>query len=292
MSGLWRRDCLYKVQVTGLAMHALEPDEEIDVLEHLPRCPACQAALRETEQLLAGFGVSVEQVEPPASLRGAILAEASETVQVPPTEPVTAAAKDVPDERDATESDTLPRIAHRRPPGGPLARPLPSSRSGLSRRGRFVAASLVVAGLVAIGGLTAYSAQLTQQRDATVAQAQTLAEIVTQLDRPGAQHATLVDSVGRVLAAVVVLDGKRTLVTSADLPANAADRDTYVVWGLGQARPQAIGTFDVLAAGTDVRTVGPEVPADAFSGYAISIEQGRSAPVSPSTVVAVGQLEA
>lgn len=284
MSSLWRRNCLYQVQVAGLALHALEPDEEIDVLDHLQRCPSCQAALRDAERVLGGLGASIELVEPPAALRGAILAEAAETMQV--------SSPDSPPFQEATDEIPAPivaaaeRFARHRP-----SVPVPPVRRGLSRRGGLVAASLVLAGLVAVGALGVQSAQLAEQRDAQVAQAQTLAEIVTRLDQPGSRHATLATAEGRAVAAVVVLDGQRTLVTSGDLAPNAVDRDTYVVWGLGSSGPQAIGTFDVVAAVTDVRTVGPEVPTDRFSGYAISIEQGRVAPVSPSTVVASGKLD-
>lgn len=281
MSGLWRRNCLYNVQVAGLALHALEPDEEIDVLEHLPRCPSCRAALDDAERVLAGLGAGVEQADPPASLRGSILAEAAETVQGPGGTPA------------PVEHEPEPAVAaapRHRVPGRPPTRSA-EHRTGLSRRARLVAASLVVAGLVAIGGLTAYSAQVTSERDAEITAARTLAEIVTGLDRPGALHATLATPDGRALAAVVVQDGQRTLVT-AGLDPNATDRETYVLWGIGDSGPRAVGAFDVLGAGTDVRVVGPDVPGDGFTTYAISIEPGRAAPVAPSTVVAVGPLEA
>lgn len=284
MSGLWRRNCLYNVQVAGLAAHALEPDEEIDVLEHLPRCPSCRAALREAERVLAGLGTSIEQVDPPASLRGMILAEAAETVQTTPIEQPRVAAEGAADAHAAAR--------HRRPSDGVPSRPVSIGRPGLSRRGQLLAASMVLVGLVTIGGLAAHSVQLTEQRDAEIAQAQTLAEIVTGFDAPGVRHATLAASDGKPLAAVVVRAGQRTLVTAGELAPNAADRDTYVVWGIGVGGPRAISTFDILAAGTDVRSVGPDVPADNFSGYAISIEPGRVAPAEPSTVVAVGQLQA
>jgi len=323
MSELWRRDCLYRIQVAGLALHALEPDEEIDVLEHLPGCPACRAALLEAERVLVGLGSAVEQADPPASLRGAILAQVAETVQgtgqvvdhvesdaaetstgarahAAASELTDAAADNAADDAAAADTPTgppsepqparRPVTRRRRLRSRRAARPS-ASRPGLSRRSRLVVASLALLGVVAFGGLVAQSVQLAEQRDAQSAQAQTLAEIVTGFTRPGTLHAKLATSDGTALAAVVVQDGQRTLVTSGLAP-NAAERSTYVVWGLGDDGPRAIGTFDVLAAGTDVRTVGPDVPSDGFTRYAISIEPGRVAPASPTSVVASGALEA
>ncbi|MGQ0573770.1 MAG: hypothetical protein ACT4RN_06145, partial [Pseudonocardia sp.] len=223
MSGLWRRNCLYNVQVAGLALHALEPDEEIDVLEHIPGCPSCQAALTDAERVLAQLGGAVEQVQPPVTLRGSILAEAAETVQVPSrpqrVERVPAAEPGVtvPAQHRATSGRR--RAADRRP-----------ARPGSSRRSRLVAATLALVGIVAIGGLAVRSAPRRAERDAETAQAQTLADIVTGLDEPGTRFATLAAPDGRVLAAVVVRDGRRTLVTSDELAPNAAG-DIYVLWG-------------------------------------------------------------
>ena len=63
--------CPLNEQAVGWALHALEPDEEMAVLLHVPECPSCQAAAREAEDVLAHLGSSVEQVEPPRSLREA-----------------------------------------------------------------------------------------------------------------------------------------------------------------------------------------------------------------------------
>lgn len=281
MSGLWRRDCLYQVQVVGLALRALEPDEEIDVLEHLPRCPSCRAMLTDAERVLAGLGGSVPPARPPAELRGRILAQAAEAVQVQTVGSLSPAT----DPGMPTDARPARRPAESRPPGRPNPR-----HGGMSRRGRLVAAGLALVGVVAIGGMVAYSAQLAAERDAGIAQARTLGEIVTGLDRPGTLHATLTTPDGTALAAVVVQDGQRTLVT-AGLTPNATDRETYVLWGIGDSGPRAVRAFDVLGRGTDVRTVGADVPAEGFIKYAISIEPGRAVPAAPTTVVASGPLE-
>ena len=55
--------------------------------------------------------------------------------------------------------------------------------------------------------------------------------------------------------------------------------------------PQALGTFDVVTAQTDLRTVGSAATGlDDYSVYAISIEPGREAPSFPTDVIGQGEV--
>jgi hypothetical protein len=284
-----RRNCSLNEQAVGWALHALEPDEEMEVLLHLPRCPFCQTAVLEAERILAALGASVEQIEPPTTLRDALLAGAAETSQHPPMlRPRTS-----PGGHQSLPEVPATSRRHRRALDGDNSSPrVPAADdrpSWFSRRGRrLFAASLALVGVLTAGGLAIRATELAETAQT---QAQTLAEIVTQFDEPGTTHATLAAADGAALAAVVVHDGRRTLVT-AGLAPNASERETYVVWGTGNGAPLPIATFDVGGAGTDVRNVGSASQADEFAGYAISLEPGRTAPASPTTVVASGQVEA
>lgn len=63
-----------------------------------------------------------------------------------------------------------------------------------------------------------------------------------------------------------------------------------MLWGLAPTgAPQAVGTFDVTTGRPDPQPVGP-AGGSRFTGYAISIEAGRSAPSAPSEVVASGEV--
>jgi hypothetical protein len=293
MNASRRCDCPHNEQAVGWALHVLEPDEEMAVLLHLPRCSSCQVAVLEAERVLASLGASIEQIDPPASLRHTLLARVAETPQHPlmlrPRTSPEAAPQPLPAEpppsrhrRDVENDDAaLP------PSTAPAARP-----SWFSQRGRrLIAASVALIGVLTVAGLSVRTTQVAERVAETAqAQTQTLAEIITQLDEPGTAHATLATPDGAKLAAVVVHDGQRTLVT-AGLAPNARERDTYVVWGTGDGAPRPIAVFDVGGTGPDVRSVGFASEADGFSGYAISLEPGRAAPASPSTVVARGQVE-
>ncbi|MEN3267435.1 anti-sigma factor [Pseudonocardia sp.] len=288
MSDAREETCPLNEQTVGWALHALEPDEEMAVVQHLPQCPSCQDSARDVEQVMAALGSTAEQVDPPPSLRSALMASVAETPQHPRSqearpsnEPEWVPAQSAPRHR---ASDDAPARGSR-PPTSP-------HRSWLSRRRRkILAASLALVALLIVGGLAVRSGQLEQQRNTEMAQAQNLADLVRELDRPGARHALLNTQDGSTVAAVLVADGQRQVFT-VGMPPNAANRDTYVLWGVhAGADPQPLGTFDVSAADPGRHTVGSGAEADGFTAYAISLEPGRTAPASPSSVMAQGQVE-
>jgi hypothetical protein len=64
-----------------------------------------------------------------------------------------------------------------------------------------------------------------------------------------------------------------------------------VVWGLSGGTPAPLGTFDVTSPQPALRTVGSAPSGlDAYTGYAVSLEPGRSAPPEPSDIVASGEV--
>lgn len=261
--------CTMTEQAVGWALHALEPDEEMDVLLHIPQCETCQAAVRVAEETGAQLGAAVEQVDPPPALRAAIMSAAAATPQVRGGTPRHAADREAP--RPIRPADRL-------------------ERGGRWTPRRLVGAALAIAAVGAIGVLGVRTVVLQQQVDATTQQAAGIAELLTRLDRPGAKHAVLA-KVGTTqpVAAVLVADGQ-SQVLAVGLPANANDQ-TYVLWGLRPgAAAQPLGAFDVAGAGNGLRTVGSIAGADGFSTYAISLEPGRVAPASPTEVVAQGQV--
>lgn len=279
-------ECPMNEQTIGWALHALEPDEEMAVLRHLPTCSSCRQAARDAEEVMAGLGVSVEQVDPPPALRDALMARVAETPQHPrPDHPRPAPKGDEPADEPG------PRHRAREDARPPDNRP-PSRRSWLSRRGRkLVAASVALVGVLVVGGLAVRTSQLEQQRNAETTQAQSLTDLLRDLDRPGARHAVLATGDGTAVAAVLVADGQREVFT-VGMPPNAADRDTYVLWGIQPgAAPKPLGTFDVAAADPGRHAVGSGAEADSFTTYAISLETGRTAPASPSGVMAQGQVK-
>jgi Anti-sigma-K factor rskA len=276
MNATDNQPCPLNEQAVGWALHALEPDEEMAVLLHVPHCPSCQAVAQDAESVLSRLGAAVEQVDPPPSLRNSLMAAVADTAQ------------------DSAPTTAIPVVPSPRPrapePAAPPSRTGRSRGSWLSRR-RLVAASVALVAVIAVGGLAIRTSQLEQESQTLTARAQSIADLFGQLDRPGTKYALLASlKTGGTTAAVVVADGQRR-VFSIGLPSNASD-STYVLWGLrAGAGPAPLGAFDVSPTDAGVQTVGAGAQNDGFTDYAVSIEPGRTMPTTPTEVLAKGSVK-
>lgn len=273
--------CPKNDDAVAFALHALEPDEEQDMRQHLPQCRSCQEMVRETEQIMGGLATSVEQIDPPAGLRDDILRRAAVTPQRRP-EP-SAGEPAVPNGRPSHRGDA---------PGRP-ERIDPPRRLFWTGGRRLVAASAVVVAL-GVGGLAAYTVQVQQERDAQIAQTQAMAELIIQLDAPGAGYAALSSTQSGDAVAAVLATPSQSAVVTAGLPRNDHDNTIYVMWGLGGAAPTPLGAFDVTTGDSapEMHVMGPVSDGQSFAGYAISLEPGRAVPSTPTEVVASGDVQA
>ncbi len=142
-----------------------------------------------------------------------------------------------------------------------------------------------LAGVVGLGG---WAIALLGDRDEAQRTAASQAALVEQLLRPGPATVVPVEADdGRTVATLVARDDG-VQVVSHRLAANDSDQ-TYVLWGLDQGTPQALGTFDVTGSGRQLASLEVD-GADAFPSYGISIEPGNTAPEAPTDVVARGSL--
>jgi anti-sigma-K factor RskA len=302
-----RPTCTRTEQAVGWALHALEPDEEIIVERHVPTCPDCSAAVRDTQDVMTQLATAVEQVDPPARLRASILDAAAATPQVRPQVVAQPPSPGPRQPRTARPTGAAgptgpagPAPGGRGPaPGGP--RPTGPQPAGRSRRlspGRLVTAAVAAVAIVAAGGLgirtvqlQQQTVQLQQQLDTASSQVTSTTALVQSLARPGNSHALLAKPDGTAVAAVVLAGNQRTVYTIG-LAANSADQ-TYVLWGLkdAAAAPEPLGVFDVDQSAATPQTVGSS-GAQPFGAYAISLEPGRTPPAVPTDVVASGALTA
>lgn len=280
-------------QAVGFALHALEPDEEMEFVRHLPECSTCREAVADAHQVLNALGSAVDQVEPPPGLRDNLIARASDIPRLPVMLRPRRSPEDEP-------SGAALNGSRSRRPRTPPSRPAPvrtpahqNRRRWLSSRGRrMIAASMALVAVLGIGGLVARTAQLQAERDAQSVQAQSIFDMVAQFDQPGTRHAFLTAAPGSSPVAAVLVDGGESKVLTVGLPPNATDRSSYVLWGMGSGgTPRAIGAFDVVSTQSGARNVGPVPVANGFTAYAVSIEPGRTVPAAPSDVVASGPVE-
>lgn len=242
----------------GLALHALEPAEQSLVAAHLAECAECSRIVAETERVGAALGLSVPEEAPSAALEQRVLAIAKGSDAPAPVIPLSRAA----------QRNT--RMV--RPAGRALAA---------------AAAVVLAAASVALGIRVV---QLDGQRDQAVRQVTEMSEAMQRAADPEFIRVPLVTDDGRPMGMVLADRDSVTLVNTG-LPDNQVQDQIYVLWGLDHGAPRALTGFDVAPDGPVLHAV-PSVPdAGSFTGYAVSLEAGRSAPAEPTTVMAQGTVE-
>jgi hypothetical protein len=148
----------------------------------------------------------------------------------------------------------------------------------------------VAAAFAAIVGLGLWNVFLATSRERLQETVASQEEVMAAVLDPGqATIASLKDD-GRTVATVVARPDEVQVVTSG-LSVNQPETTSYVLWGMGEGDPVALGTFDVSRSQIDVRSVGSaSTDLDGFLQYGISLEPGQEAPSSPTAVVATGEV--
>jgi Anti-sigma-K factor rskA len=277
----------------GWALHALEPEDEELFAAHLPTCPRCRRTVSETADVMGALACDLPPVEPPERLRERLRAAVEETEQLPrlarederpPPVPAALPDRPVPDR---------PVPVHRFKPPASGAHRAPFPVGAVDPRSswrRVLPNALVAAAVAAILALGTWNVVLSAARDEAQAAAAEQAELVDALLTPGQATIAPLTADGATLATVVAREGQ-VQVVSQGLTPNDVRAQTYVVWGIGAGAAAPLGTFDVTSPQPALRTLGSGVSGlDAFTGYAVSLEPGRSAPPEPGEVVASGEV--
>ena len=272
----------------GWALHALEPEDEERFAAHLPTCPRCRQTVRETSDVMGALAGDPPLVDPPERLRERLHAAVEETEQQPRpargderTPPVPPAVPDRP----------APVYRFEPPASGAHRAPFPvDAGDPRSSWRRVLPNALVAAAVAAILALGTWNVVLSSAREEAQAAVAEQAELVDALLTPGRATIAPLTADGATVATVVAREGQVQVVTQGLRPNDVQDQ-TYVVWGTGAGGAAALGTFDVTSPQPAVRTVvsGPS-GLDAYTGYAVSLEPGRSAPPEPSDIVAQGEV--
>ncbi|MGH3693919.1 MAG: anti-sigma factor domain-containing protein [Pseudonocardiaceae bacterium] len=252
-------DCPHGELAVGWALRSLEPAEESLVAAHLPDCLACRCLASRTEEVGAMLGLSVPELIPSDGLEQRILSvtgtqwNSSVVPLVPPTSPVRSAS-------------------------------VPSWFAPVKVLA--AAAAVMVAAGVALG---VWVVQLDGQLNQAQRQVSAMSEALQSAADPAAVRVPLATEDGRRVG-MVLASGGQVAVLPTRLPSNRVADQTYVLWGLAGQTPIALAAFDVSGEKFELHAVSSATSVGSFTGYAISLEPGRHAPVVPTEVVASGRV--
>jgi anti-sigma-K factor RskA len=295
---------LFDELAVGWALHALEPEDEAVFAQHLPDCARCARTVAETHDVMAAMAQDLPPAEPSEELRDRLRAAVEETEQVRRPAAEQPAAAPAPRFTPPVVPPSGPELQRWTPSGaartGP-GRPGPG-RSGSTRPGRpgspssgtpgwrrRLPVALAAAAVAAIVALVTWNVSLESARQREQATAAAQDQMLHSLMTPGqATIAPVNDPGGHPVATVVARQGQAQVVTWG-LSRNDAKGTTYVLWGMQDGTPVALGTFDVVSRDMDLRNVGSDRTGLAgYQAYGISLERGRKAPLAPSRIVAQG----
>ena len=264
----------YEELAVGHAFAALEPEDEQVFLAHLSGCARCEQAVAEHHQTLAELASTSDAGDPPPELLDRILAEVEQD-SAPARHPH-AGAPVVGSQREGgsqSSSGSQPvRLAD--------FRARRQSSGGDSRLRRAGALSGIAAGLALIVSLSVWNSVLQRDRDESRGLSERLAQAVRTLEDDGARSVPLKTPSGSVAAVAVVRGDQMSLLVDG-LPANDAERTTYVLWEKGRygdVRP--VAAFDVRGEQMDVVN-GLRLPSGGLTGVealAVTREKGNTPP--------------
>jgi hypothetical protein len=271
MSDEW--NCGYDELAVGWALHALEPADEAAFVGHMRTCARCQATVRSTEDVGAVLGGAVPLEEPPARLRGSLLAMIDETDQNAPPRPAAGPVQPF-EPAGPVETNVVPLVRKSRMP------------RILTAAAAVVFVLIVTVLGVRVGQLTTERDQLSGQVSAAAGQSVQLQRAMAAVGDPRAHKTVLTTNQGNP-AAILVSGKQNATVVALQLKPNDTGH-VYVVWGMSAARPIALATFDVGAGTDSARALSWGPDAAKHTGFAVSLEPGRTAPAAPTDVVATG----
>ena len=251
---------------------ALEPDEEAAVREHLRTCSESHEEFAELGSVVPALAEAVEPVEPPAELKGRILAAAAADLAM--ASPVTTPAAPA----------SAPVVAPAAP--APAVEPIPieSRRRAPSPVSWFLvaAAGIAIVALVAVNLLTLGRLNASEQYQRDVA------AVLETGAQPGAVTAVLAptESGGPRGLAAVSATGDVTMAVQDLAPTSGSE--VYEGWAIvGDAAPVPLGGFTVGESGNG-RLDGTGVPAEPGMTLALTREPGSGATTPTLPIITAG----
>ena len=275
----------------AFVLGALEPREADAVREHLATCAQPHPEFAELGSVVPALLETVDLVEPPAALRGRIMAAAAQglaerttTAAVPAGPPI--AERTIPaGERTAPVAERTASAAERT---APVARPvIDLADARAARRPSRLGWVLGLAAVIAIATLGAWNLNLNSDLNAATAYRQHVDAALAVAAQPGSSTAILTskEDAKRSGLAVVAGDGSVHIVVRG-LGANTGTT-VYEAWVIDASGPIAIGGFTVGADGIGYLTT-PAGPGAAGVTVALTLEPAPGATKPGGPVISSG----
>lgn len=250
----------------AFVLGALEPSEEGAIRAHLASCADAHEEIAELGGVLPALAEIVPMIEPPAALKGRIMAAAAA-------------------ELAGREGARAPA-----PSSEPIAFPTPSARAERDAlRGRPSTGTWVlrIAAVLAIAALGGWNLLLQSQLSAGQAYEQAVAQVLRSASQPGALTAILSADVGTGSGLAAVSSSGDVTLAMQDLAPTNGDQ-VYEAWVIGgDGTPVPLGSFKVGANGTASFTAGG-LPATAGIVLALTREPGPGATTPTLPIVSKG----
>lgn len=264
----------------SFVLGALEGDEADAVRAHLASCADPHAEMAGLGSVLNVLAETVPVVEPPAALKGRILAAAAADLEARgergsrPAEPPLGPASVAPEAGSTATLTEFPTAAERRQRA--------ADRSGIASWAMRIAAVLAI---TLLGG---WGLLLQNQLDSARGYEQSVAAVLDVAGQPGSLTAVLTPEGGDGPAglAAIASDG-RVRIAMRDLPATTGNQ-VYEAWVIGgDGVPKPLGDFRVGDTGI-AYFEGGGLPTQAGIVLALTLEPGPGATAPSSTPVSLG----
>jgi Anti-sigma-K factor rskA/Putative zinc-finger len=278
----------------GFVLDALEPEEADAVRTHLATCDQPHPEIAELASALPALDASVPLVEPPAALKGRIMAAAAtDLAAAAPVVPTAVEAPVGAVAATAPASAAAPVRASAADPSAPT--PFPSATERAERTARRTSTTtwvVRIAAVLVIGALVGWNLLLRSQLDAAQQYQQDVAAVVDLASQAGSLTAVLRPDGGTGPAGIAAVgaDGQLAMAMH-DLPPTA-NRTVYEAWVVGpDGVPVALGSFTVGPTGT-AYFQGTGVPADSGIVLGLTHEPGPGATTPTLPMVLSGTASA
>jgi anti-sigma-K factor RskA len=237
----------------SFVLGALDATADAAVRAHLADCPEVHEEIAELGGVVVALAESVPLVEPPAGLKGRILAAAAVT----------------------------PQIAR--------ATPFPTAIEREARRSRVSAVGWVlrIAAVVAIVGLGGWNVLLQGQVNAAKTYEQSVAAVIDMAAQPGSLAAILAADGGHG-SGLAAVDARGDITIAMHDLAPTSGAGVYTAWIIGSdSVPVPLGSFKVDATGI-ASFQSKDLPPAAGTVIALTLEPGPGATTPTLPIISKG----